>query len=107
MTTATVPIRLFSPEDPAPCLRLQLHDQSQIVLPYYLLGETTLDASGQLLICHFGNTVIQIEGRHLQDLLIGLQYHRIESIQNGGFAKDQPNPLTINRIALVQLRDIA
>jgi hypothetical protein len=112
MNSTAAPIRFFAPQDPAPCLRLQLHDQSQVVFPYYLMGETTLDPSAQLLICHFGSTVVQIEGQQLLELLIGLQYHRCESIQAGTFAKDPHppnnphNPLVIQRICLVQVREV-
>lgn len=106
MNTATPPIHTFEENNQAPCIRLQLDDQKQVVFPYYLMGETTLEASGELIVCHFGNSVIQIEGKHLQDLLIGLQFHRIESIQKGKFAEGGRNALAITRLTLVQLRDL-
>lgn len=106
MKTNATPIRAFDDDNRAPCVRLQLHDQTQIVLAYYLMGEVTLDASGKLLVCRFGNSVIQIEGQNLHDLLVGLQFHRIESIQAGIFAENDQNSLAITRLTLVQIRDL-
>lgn len=106
MNTATAPISAFEENQQAPCIRLILDDERQVVFPYYLMGETTLEASGELIVCHFGNSVVQIEGKHLRDLLIGLQFHRIESIQKGKFAEHDRNALTITRLTLVQLRDL-
>lgn len=106
MKTATPPIHIFEENNQAPCIRLQLDNQKQVVYPYYLMGETTLEASGELIVSHFSNSVIQIEGKNLQDLLIGLQFHLVESIQKGEFAESGRNALAITRITLVQLRDL-
>jgi hypothetical protein len=106
ITVTPAPIRTFEENCQAPCIRLQLEDQTQVVFPYYLMGETTLEASGNLIVCHFGSSVVQIEGKHLQDLLIGLQFHRIESLQRGKFPEEERNPLTITRLTLVQGRDL-
>lgn len=106
MKTAATPIQTFKENNHAPCIRLQLDDRKQVVFPYYLMGETTLEASGGLIVCRFGNSVIQIEGKHLQDLLIGLQFHRIESIQKGEFSENDRNALAITCVTLVQFRDL-
>ncbi len=106
MTTVPAPISAFEENQQAPCIRLVLDDQRQAVFPYYLMGEIILEASAELLVCHFGNSVIQIEGKHLQDLLIGLQFHRLESIQKGEFASEARNALMVSRLTLVQIREL-
>ncbi|MEO6476727.1 hypothetical protein [Luteolibacter sp.] len=98
------PLVTFQEREQAASVRFRLSDGRQLALPYHHCEGVELDATGKQLTCRFGNLIIQIEGENLTDLLVGLQYQRLEIVQTGIFDNQKDAP-KITGITLKKLQD--
>lgn len=99
------PIVAFADREQAASVRFWLTDGRQLALPYHHCEGIELDATGKHLACRFGNLVIQVEGENLTDLLVSLQFQKLEIIQTGTFGPNETNALKITGVTLKKLQD--
>jgi len=65
------------------CARFELSELHQIVLPYISLKRAELDRSNQseMILVKFTDVTIEITGKNLRDLLLGIQKHEMEAVR--------------------------
>ncbi|MES2704977.1 MAG: hypothetical protein V4726_00080 [Verrucomicrobiota bacterium] len=93
-------VTIFTKGMEAPCIRFALTDGPWLVLPYIHAGSFELGTGETLLICHFGETQLQIEGERLFSLLLDLQRNTVESVEATAFP--EPGLPHVSRIVRVE-----